>query len=92
MSIKNDKYYVGVPELQRRVDTTRALEMERSSLERRVSTYNAGHRHGDSYESLTRAVSDHNAKITAFNDSVRDFKPGRSDGMDWYRTPGAWRR
>lgn len=92
MSITNDKYYVGVQELQRRVDTERALTSERSSLEVRVARWNAGDRFGDSYERLTSAVANHNAKITEFNRSVSEFKPGRSDGMDWYRTPGAWRR
>lgn len=92
MSITKDKHYVGVAELQRRVDTERALTTERSALEGRVARWNAGDRYGDSYQSLTGAVAEHNAKINEFNRSVRDFKPGRSDGMDWYRTPGAWRR
>lgn len=92
MSIKNDKYYVGVPELQRRVDTTKELTTERSALEHRVASWNAGHRTGDSYERITSAVSSHNAKVTAFNNSVSSYKPSSSSGMDWYTTPGAWRR
>lgn len=92
MSIHNDKYYVGVTELQRRVDTTRELTTERGSLERRVSDWNTGHRTGDSYERLTTAVASHNAKVTAFNRSVSEYKPSSGSGMDWYTTPGAWRR
>ena len=77
MSICNDKYYVGVPELQRRVDTERRLQMERGSLELRVRRWNSGERTGDSYERLTSDVGRHNDSIRAYNRSVSDYRrPG----------------
>lgn len=77
MGICNDKYYVGVPELQRRVDTERRLTMERSSLELRVRDWSSSSKtSGDTYQRLTGDVQRHNDAIRAYNRSVSEFRPG----------------